>query len=137
MKEAFFFITVFLLVIFSGCSQTAGNARMVEGASITFAETEHDYGTMKPGADGTYDFVFTNNGSEPLILNNVRSSCGCTVPEWPKEPIPAGEQGVIKVRYNTNITGAFSKSVSVYTNAIKEPVVLIIRGKVEEADSLI
>lgn len=136
MKALISFISIVVLVISYGCSQSSGKSSTVEGASITFAETEHDYGTMNVGADGTYEFVFTNNGTEPLILNNVRSSCGCTVPEWPKEPIPAGMESKIKVIYNTDISGAFSKSISVYTNATEEPVVLIIRGKVEEAETL-
>ena len=136
MKTILSLIAVFVLVISSGCSQTSGRTRPTEGASIKFAETEHNYGNMKVGADGTYEFVFTNNGAEPLILNNVKSSCGCTVPEWPKEPIPAGQGGKIKVSYNTKITGAFSKTISVYTNAAKEPIILTIRGKVEEAESL-
>ena len=78
-------------------------------------------------------FVFKNTGKEPLILKNVRSSCGCTVPEWPKEPIKRGSKGTIKVSYNTRITGSFSKSITVYSNAEGEPVVLKIKGKVDAA----
>jgi hypothetical protein len=84
------------------------------------------------GGDGTCEFIFKNTGKDPLVLKNVRSSCGCTIPQWPKEPIKKGEQGKIKVRYNTRITGTFSKSISVYSNAGNMPVVLVIKGKVEE-----
>jgi len=135
MKPILSFIAITALFVSFGCSQSQGNGKTVEGANITFREYEHDYGTMAFGADGTYEFIFTNNGTEPLILSTVRSSCGCTVPEWPKQPIAAGEEGKIKVSYNTKISGAFAKSISVYTNALEGPIVLTIRGKVEEADS--
>jgi hypothetical protein len=136
MKSLLKFIAVVLVVVNSGCSGTSNRIKTVEGASVAFMETEHDYGTMKMGDDGTYEFEFTNNGTEPLLFNNVISSCGCTVPEWPQEPIKPGEKGNIKVIYNTQITGSFAKSISVYTNAAEEPVLLTIRGKVEEAESL-
>jgi hypothetical protein len=136
MKSFLKFIAVALIIVNAGCTGTGNKVKTVEGASIAFMETEHDYGTMKMGDDGTYEFEFTNNGTEPLLFNNVISSCGCTVPEWPQEPIKPGEKGNIKVIYNTQITGSFAKSISVYTNAAEEPVLLTIRGKVEEAESL-
>ena len=109
---------------------TSGN---INGAGIQFETTEHDFGTIPEKGDGTFAFVFKNTGKEPLILKNVRSSCGCTVPEWPKEPIKKGNKGTIKVSYNTRITGSFSKSITVYSNAEGDPVVLHIKGKVEPA----
>lgn len=109
-------------------------AKAVESAakdSIVFEKLEHDYGTIERGADGTCEFIFTNKGESPLILNNVRATCGCTVPEWPREPIAPGAKGIIKVRYNTNITGTFNKSVTVFSNAVNKTVMLRIKGKVE------
>jgi len=114
------------------CSQTPDNSQGKSSAAISFETTKHDFGTIAEGGDGTFEFVFKNTGKDPLVLNNVRSSCGCTVPEWPKEPILKGEKGKIKVSYNTRITGSFSKTISVYTNA-GDPVVLSIKGKVEAA----
>jgi hypothetical protein len=108
------------------CSQTPGTSENINGAGIQFETTEHDFGTIPEKGDGTFAFVFKNTGKEPLILKNVRSSCGCTVPEWPKEPIK-------KVSYNTRITGSFTKSITVYSNAEGDPVVLRIKGKVEPA----
>jgi hypothetical protein len=114
------------------CSQTTGSAEgNKEGAVIEFETMEHDFGTLAQGGDGTFEFAFRNTGKEPLVLNNVRSSCGCTIPEWPKEPILKGEKGKIKVSYNTRITGTFSKSITVYSNAGDAPVVLVIKGKIE------
>ena len=99
--------------------------------SIIFEKTLHDYGTIKKGGDGNCEFKFTNKGNKPLILQNVLASCGCTAPEWPKEPILPGQTGVIKVAYNTNIPGVFTKTISVHSNAKNSPVVLSVKGTVE------
>jgi hypothetical protein len=129
------FISVFFLAglyLTLSCSQAPQPASVKQDAAvIEFRTAEHDFGTIQQGGDGTYDFVFKNTGKSPLILTNVRSSCGCTVPEWPRNPINKGEEAKIKVSYNTRITGSFSKSISVFSNAGEEPVVLIIKGKVE------
>ena len=130
------FTIVGLAVLFSAfsCSQSSQKAAFKHnGAAIEFETTEYDYGTIPYKGNGSYEFVFRNTGKEPLILKNVRSSCGCTVPEWPKDPIKKGDKGKIKVKYNTSVTGKFAKSVSVFSNASERPIVLVIKGKVEEA----
>ena len=99
---------------------------------ITFDKTVHDYGTLQFGADGTCFFKFTNTGKEPLILQKPQSSCGCTVPTWPKEPILPGEGDEIKVTYNTKKVGPINKTVTVRSNAKNSTVVLRITGKVEQ-----
>ena len=109
------------------------------GPEITFKTTSYDYGDIAIKSDGTYSFEFTNTGNEPLILSKPRSSCGCTVPAWPKEPILPGESNKIKVTYNTSKAGAFNKTVTVYSNAKnKSAIVLRIKGKVvkEPAEAL-
>jgi hypothetical protein len=132
MKKLSFFLWVFALLFFWGCHKaTKPLANKKETAAIEFEKTEHDFGTLKQGGNGSYDFVFKNTGKEPLILTNVRPSCGCTASEWPKDPIPSGQSGRITVKYNTRITGSFAKSISVYSNAGPSPLVLLIRGKVE------
>jgi len=98
--------------------------------SIIFASKAHDYGTVVQGADGSCEFVFTNKGKAPLILNDVKASCGCTVPEWTRTPVAPGEKGTIKVTYNTNNIGTFSKSITVNSNAVNSPLVLTIKGNV-------
>jgi hypothetical protein len=101
------------------------------GPEITFKTNMHDYGELNVGGDGSYEFSFTNTGNEPLILSKPRSSCGCTVPSWPKEPILPGESNNIKVTYNTSKAGSFNKTVTIYSNAKnKSAVVLRIKGKV-------
>ena len=108
----------------------AQDNQAVKTDSIIFDKMSHDYGNIEQGSDGSCEFNFTNKGKVPLILNNVHASCGCTIPEWPKEPIEPGKKGVIKVKYNTNIVGSFSKSITVYSNAKNAQVVLLIRGNV-------
>lgn len=98
--------------------------------SIVFASTVHDYGTIVQAADGSCQFTFKNKGKAPIVLNDVKASCGCTVPEWTRTPVAPGETGTIKVTYNTNNVGAFTKSITVQSNAINNPVILIIRGTV-------
>ena len=130
----------FLLSMFVSMALTVLNAQDVtpaeqnnDGPKIEFSEQEHNYGTLQKGGDGTCEFVYTNQGNEPLILSNVKASCGCTVPTWTKEPIMPGQTGSITVRYNTNNVGAFTKTITVTSNAVNSPrLTLKIRGKVEQ-----
>lgn len=97
---------------------------------ISFEKVVHDYGEIEQNADGNCEFKFTNNGKEPLILSNVRSSCGCTVPVWPRQPILPGQSDMIKVKYDTKRIGVINKSIQVYSNATEKTVVLKIKGKI-------
>jgi hypothetical protein len=85
---------------------------------------------MEFGANGSVDFVFKNEGTTPIVISNVSSTCGCTVPSWPKEPVAPGKKGAITVVYNTKIPGSFNKTVVVYSNANNSPVRMTIMGKV-------
>ena len=80
--------------------------------------------------DGDCEFVFQNTGKTPLVLTHVKSTCGCTIPKWPSEPIKAGEQGIIRVSYDTQRVGTFTKSVYVYSNASNGVQQLHISGRV-------
>jgi len=97
---------------------------------ITFKTLEHDYGTIHRGDNGTCEFVFTNTGKEDLVLTNVYASCGCTIPEWPKEPIPGKKSATIKVSYDTNRIGTIDKAITVESNATNGRIVLKIKGTV-------
>ena len=131
----------FLLSLFVSLALTSLNAQENKtqetpknGPKITFKELEHNYGTLQKGGDGNCEFVFTNDGNEPLILTGVRASCGCTTPTWTKEPVMPGKTGTIKVRYNTNNVGSFTKTITVTSNAVNvsnSRIVLKIKGKVE------
>ena len=106
------------------------------GAKIRFEEMEHQYGTIQKGGNGDCEFTFWNDGNEPLILQNVKASCGCTTPSYTQKPVMPGQSGVIKVHYNTNNVGGFSKTVTVTSNAVDNPrVVLKIKGNVTQDGS--
>jgi hypothetical protein len=101
-------------------------------AEISFDKDVHDYGNIKQNANGTCEFKFKNTGKEPLIISMARGSCGCTVPDWPKEPIKPGESAVIKVNYDTKRVGPINKTVTISSNAKNEPnKILTIKGNVE------
>ncbi|MDA3823791.1 MAG: DUF1573 domain-containing protein [Bacteroidales bacterium] len=100
------------------------------GYEIYFAETTYDYGQIEQDSDGIYKIEFKNLGQDAIIINKVRSSCGCTAPSWPRKPIEPGDSGEIQVKYNTALAGSFMKSVYVYSSAKNSPVKLTIKGKV-------
>ena len=124
---------IIIALVFSVVIADAQDEAKVNGPEIFFKKTTHDYGTIDLNGDGTYNFEFTNIGNEPLILSKPRSSCGCTVPSWPKEPILPGETNKIKVTYNIHKSGAFNKTVTVFSNSKKKSTTLLrIKGKVEK-----
>lgn len=127
MKKMLSGIICFLFISVGAIAQQSSRAG---GDSVIFDKLVHDYGTISQGANGYCEFTFTNNGKTPLLLTSVNASCGCTAPEWTKEPILPGEKGVIKVKYNTNLLGGFNKAITVSSNAINSPVVLRVRGTI-------
>jgi hypothetical protein len=131
MKKLFLLSLVAVLTFGVAKAQDA-QPENVSGAKISFNEMEHNYGTIQKGGDGACEFKFTNTGNEPLILSNVKASCGCTVPIWPKEPVMPGKSQTIQVKYNTNNVGGFNKTITVTSNAVDNPrLVLKIKGTVE------
>ena len=107
------------------------DASLAEKAEMTFRYSDHNFGSVESGSDVSYEFEFINTGKEPLVINNVSTSCGCTTPSWPREPIPSKGRAVIKVRYDSNRIGNFSKTITVYSNSSNSPVVLSIKGNVQ------
>ena len=116
--------------LITGCGDDPEGRARESGKEIWFEETVHDYGEIPRDGDGTCTFTFKNLGDEPIVINRVRSSCGCTVPSWPREPVEPGETGKISVRYNTALAGTFMKSIYVYSTASNSPIKLQIKGKV-------
>jgi len=103
--------------------------------TIEFPETTFDFGEIEEGEKVNHVYKFTNTGSEPLIISNAKGSCGCTVPDWPREPIPAGGTGEIKVQYDSKGKGtvegrAESKRVTLTANTDPANSYLTIKGKV-------
>lgn len=121
-----------LLLIAVGVFGSQAIAQEVKnGPKIKVNEDIHDYGTIEFGSNGICYFEITNTGNAPLILSNVKGSCQCTVPTWPKEPIAPGETAKIKVKYNTNRAGAINKSVTIKSNAVDFPTKIVrIKGTV-------
>ncbi|GHV72490.1 hypothetical protein FACS1894201_01940 [Bacteroidia bacterium] len=105
-------------------------APTIEGPEAQFNEMVHDYGTIAYKGDGSCVFTFTNVGTEPLVIHNVQSSCGCTVPEFSREPVMPGETGNISVKYDTTRPGSISKQITVYSNGHSDRIVLRITGNV-------
>ncbi len=127
MKKLFL-LTILATIV--GLSHLNAQVADTTKPAIKFTATEHDFGQLQFGESGVYKFVFTNEGTTPLILSNVVSGCGCTKPVWSKEPVMPGKTGEIEVGYNTSIVGVFSKSVTVFSNAKTSPVILRIKGEV-------
>lgn len=105
-------------------------ASLVDGVQMTFKHTDHNFGNQESGSDISYDFEFINTGKADLIIQNVSTSCGCTTPQWTRQPVKSKEKGVITVKYDSSRIGQFSKTITVYSNAKNSPVVLQIRGNV-------
>ncbi len=97
---------------------------------LSFEAEEIDYGTIPQDADGVKVFKFTNTGSNPVVITEVKTSCGCTVPTYSKEPVLAGATGEIKVKYATNRIGKFTKTITVISNASEPNKVIKIKGEV-------
>ncbi|HNU77742.1 MAG: DUF1573 domain-containing protein [Prolixibacteraceae bacterium] len=128
------FTTLFFVLLLGAASNL-----VIGQPKLVFDKTDHNFGSFKESAGPqTATFEFTNKGTTPLILNSVNASCGCTTPEWTRQPVAPGARGMIKVSYNpANRPGAFSKSVTVNSNAENPTVMLVISGKVEEREKTI
>ena len=98
-------------------------AKEVLGApAMTFEKAEYNFGEINQGDKVSYTFKFKNTGKAPLIISNARASCGCTVPEWPKEPVAPGASGKIDVVFNSaGKSGQQTKSITITTNIADEP----------------
>ena len=100
---------------------------------ISFEKTVIDYGTVNKGDNGVREFVFKNTGNAPLIISNVKSTCGCTIPKKPEKPILPGESEKIQVKYDTKRVGFIRKSITVTSNAASSPTTILkIKGQVIE-----
>lgn len=132
MKKVYF-ILAFVFATIAGFAQTTTTTTEDANApEIKFKTESIDYGTIKQDAEPLRVFEFTNTGKSPLLITSATGSCGCTVPSYPKEPIMPGKTAKIEVRYDTHRVGAFSKTVTVNSNAKNPTVTLRINGTVEE-----
>lgn len=123
MKKAILF--VFAFVAFATVSFAQG--------VLKFKGEKHDFGKVDQGKPATYSFEFVNTGNQPVVISNAQASCGCTTPEWTKDPILPGKTGFVKATYNAAAVGPFNKSVTVYSNAETPTLVLTLTGEVTPA----
>ncbi|SHK65554.1 DUF1573 domain-containing protein [Chryseobacterium polytrichastri] len=109
-----------------------GTFAIASAQTITFDKTTFDYGNVKPGSDGIRFFTVTNTGDKPLVLSNVKASCGCTTPDFSTDPIMPGKSAKIKVGYNTTLNGGFNKMIEVFSNdPANSRSVIYIKGNVD------
>ncbi len=123
-------VFLFLTGLFS-----AGLCAQEVTAKIAFKSETIDYGTIAKGSDGVRVFEFTNTGTAPLVVNKVKSSCGCTIPKRPEAPVLPGKTGQIQVKYDTNRVGPIRKAITVISNADTPTKILKIKGTVEAEGS--
>jgi Protein of unknown function (DUF1573) len=102
----------------------------VQGPIMTLESMTVDYGNITQGSDPLRTVAFTNTGTEPLVISNAKGSCGCTVPSWPREPIPPGESSVIEIRYDTKRLGGINKTVKLTTNDETGTYVIRVKGNI-------
>lgn len=116
--------------------QTANGQKEMDLPVISFDSTTYNFGEIAIGEKVKHTFKFRNTGSAPLVITDVKPSCGCTsLKDWPKDPIKAGEAGQISVEFNSDgFPGDISKSIMVHTNAVPKDVFLKLEGKVKGLD---
>lgn len=124
MKTLVSFLVVVIAGLFTVNAQTA--------PKFQFDSEVIDYGEIPKGSDGVRVFEFTNIGNAPLIIEDVSSSCSCTIPSWTKSPIAPGESGRIEVQYDTEVVGPIRRTISIYSNADEPTKAIKIKGKVLE-----
>lgn len=101
------------------------------GPVIKFEESTHEFGEIEQGDKVNYIFTFTNTGTEPLILTEVVTTCGCTAPSWSREPVLPGEKGEVQITFNSaHKMGRQNKGITILSNAVNSPARVTITGNV-------
>lgn len=134
MKKVLFIAAMAIGFAFGANAQTTP-AENPNQADIQFDKETHDFGTVPQGTPVTYSFEVKNTGKEPLIITSASASCGCTTPDWTKEPIMPNKKGYVKATYNAAAAGDFTKSVTVMSNAKRSTVILYLKGTVKPAEA--
>ncbi len=99
--------------------------------TMDFKDTLHQFGTIHQSEVVTHEFTFTNNGKTPLLISSASASCGCTVPEYPHDPVQPGKSAIMKVTFNSSgKSGHQEKSVTIHTNTVRSIHMLYIKGEV-------
>jgi hypothetical protein len=133
-KTGFLFLLIILTITWDSCKTGSGRGSGSD-AVIAFDTISHDFGEIPYSEEAEFEFIFSSTGTAPLLVTHVKSTCGCTIPIWSKEPVGEGDKGSIRVSYDTYRVGTFNKSIYVYSNAVNGVQRLTIRGKVSPTDS--
>lgn len=128
-----FIITLMLVFLssFTGNNNEFKNITL-DGSEVLWEADSHNFGEIPQNKPVSVDFKFTNTGDSPLVITEVKTSCGCTASNYPKTAIQPGETSKITVDYNAKKLGTFSKTISVFTNADEQTKTLYIKGTVVE-----
>lgn len=116
-----------LLLFMLACSRTTQQ----QNAQIAFSSHELDLGILEYKHPKSVSFAIDNPGQTPLLILNVKTSCGCTVPSWNKKPIKPGKSGNIEVSYDSDFPGKFRKTITVFYNGEESPDTILIKGEVK------
>ena len=127
-----YLLLISIAVVLLSCTSTPPK----NNALISFENLEHNFAQLPYKKEAGYNFEFSNPGETPLVIYEVKTSCGCTVPEWPKTPVKPGDTGEIKIKYDAAFPGFFNKAIKVYYNGKDSPVELSIKGEVQYPDDL-
>lgn len=130
MKSLFLTLTLFAVVLVNPTFAQDEAPVDPNAPVIEFQSEEVDFGTIDKNSDPVRTITFKNTGKSPLVITNCKGSCGCTVPECPKDPIMPGQTGSLKVRYDTSRVGAINKTVTVKSNASNSTVYIKVVGKI-------
>ena len=134
MKKTIITALIAMSAVIASNAQTAPTPVVVDNknqAEMTFDKEVHDYGVIPQGIPASYTFFFKNTGKEPLIITSASGSCGCTQPDWTREPVKPGGKGFVKATYNAASIGAFTKTVTVLSNGKRNSITLTIKGEVK------
>ena len=127
MKRTRLFLVLTLFTLLFSCNT---KQEKIKNTKVLVEVSVNDFGKISAKKEVSTIFKFENIGEHPLLISDVRTSCGCTVPEWPKEKIEQGNQGEIKVSYDAKHPGRFTKTITVFYNGKDSPKELIIKGEV-------
>ncbi len=141
LTTSLFSVLVASILLLASCesmdAQQAEIADLASGPTISFLENNHDFGMIKSGEKVSHDFEFVNNGTEPLVIKDVKTTCGCTVSNFPKEPIMPGEKNVISASFNSKgKSGKQNKVITVITNTEAGTAKVALVGTVEALETV-
>ncbi|MDP4210296.1 MAG: DUF1573 domain-containing protein [Bacteroidota bacterium] len=132
MRKIILLLGLGLFTALGAFAQKADSTALKNAPEIVFDKTVYNFPTVTKGGNGTCEFTFTNKGKTPLIISNVDKQCGCTTPEWSKEPVLPGKKGFVKATFNTQLVGTYTKQVYVHSNAKTQLVTLTFNITVVE-----